>query len=112
MVSHQFEPNGSRHSARLVTSPSCHNHLCLIYNDRVEQLATVIPYIKSGLELGEECLYLVNDNTAKNVIDAIKLTLFDIDKALASGALAILTKTDSYVKYKNFDSEWMDFWVK
>jgi len=41
-----------------------HDHLCLIYESLEEQLAAVIPFFKKGLKSNEQCVYIVDDNTA------------------------------------------------
>lgn len=91
----------------MLEASGSHDHLCLIYNNREEQLAAAVPFIRAGLERGEKCLYVVDDNTAATVIDAMKATGIDTDKALASGALSVVTKRDSYLKNGEFDPDWM-----
>ena len=76
-----------------------HDHLCLIYETQEEQFAAVIPFIRIGLERGEKCVYIVDDNTAVAVLEAMRADGIDIDsvsfsthRILFSFQLAILKK--------------------
>ncbi len=90
-----------------------HDHLCLIYESREEQFSTVIPFMKIGLERGERCVYIVDDNTAEMVIDRMKGANIDVENALKSGQLTIANKQDAYLKQGYFDPDWMiDFLEK
>lgn len=84
-----------------------HDHLCLIYETQAEQFAAIIPYIKAGLERREKCFYVADDNTAAAVTDALRAGGIDVDSALQSGALTILTKQETYLKDGRFDPDQM-----
>lgn len=84
-----------------------HDHLCLIYETREEQFAAVVPFMRLGLARGEQCLYIVDDNTAQAVLDALRAGAIDVEAALASGALVIAAKQDAYLRQGYFDPEWM-----
>lgn len=75
-----------------------HDHLCLIYETQEELLAAVVPFIRIGLERGEKCGYVADENTAVSALEAMRADGIDVDSAVKSGALTVLTKTDSYVK--------------
>jgi PAS domain S-box-containing protein len=89
-----------------------HDHLCLIYDSREEQLAAVIPFIRMGLERGEQCVYIVDENTSETVTTAIREAGIDVNSAVTSGALVILTKQEAYLKKGYFDPEWMINFLK
>jgi two-component system, chemotaxis family, sensor kinase Cph1 len=57
--------------AELASELSLHEHPCLIYDTREEQFATALPYLRAGLERGEKCLYLADENTAADVFGAL-----------------------------------------
>jgi hypothetical protein len=84
-----------------------HDHLCLIYETQEEQFAAVVPFVKAGLERREKCLYIVDDNTASAVLEAIRAGGVKVDSALQSGALVIFTKQDTYLKDGRFDPDRM-----
>lgn len=84
-----------------------HDHLCLIYESLEEQLAAVIPFIRAGLERHERCLYVADDNSVEVVLSALRTGGIDVDGATASGALAVITKREAYLKEGRFDPDWM-----
>lgn len=89
-----------------------HDHLCLIYESREEQLAAVMPFMRIGLERGERCVYIADDNTVATVIEAMRAEGIDVDVALDSGALSVITKHETYLKEGRFDPEWMINFLK
>jgi len=89
-----------------------HDHLCLIYETQEEQFAAVIPYMRIGLERGEKCIYIADDNTAEMVINGMKAAGVDVESAVASGSLLIVSKQDSYLKQGYFDPDWMINFLK
>lgn len=82
-----------------------HDHLCLIYKTREEQFAAVVPYMRIGLERGEKCVYIVDDNTASTVTDTMHSGGIDIDSMIKSGALVILNKQEAYLKQGYFEPD-------
>ncbi|WP_435181415.1 MEDS domain-containing protein [Halorussus sp. AFM4] len=63
------------------------DHFALIYDEQAEQFATVIPYIKQGLERGERCLYIVDEGV---IADSQLETIADAAGGDARVALSIL----------------------
>ena len=84
-----------------------HDHLALIYDKQDEQLDIIVPYLRMGLERGEKSVYIVDDTSAESVVMAMERHGIDVDAAMASGALAIITKHDAYLKNGEFDPDWM-----
>jgi len=76
---------------RAIEKPGVHDQLCLIYETQEEQFSAVIPFMKIGLERGEKCLYVVDDNTADMVINGMKAAGMDVEAAIASGKLNIVS---------------------
>jgi PAS domain S-box-containing protein len=79
-----------------------HDHICLIYETREEQLAAVVPFLISGLERGEKCFYIVDENTPEILTAALKADGVDTDAAFASGALTIVDPGKAYLKDGDF----------
>jgi MEDS: MEthanogen/methylotroph, DcmR Sensory domain len=84
-----------------------HEHLCLIYGTQEEQFAAALPYLRTGLERGERCLYIVDENSAAAVLDALRKGGTDVDRYLRSGALTMTHKRETYLKQGRFDPDWM-----
>jgi PAS domain S-box-containing protein len=76
----------------------CH-HACLIFESQAEQLAAVIPFLQTGLERGETCIYLMEDERAGAVVEALRAGGIDVDSALQSGAVTIVHRPISPVEY-------------
>jgi len=90
-----------------LASCAAHDHLALIYDHQDEQLDIVVPFLRLGLERGEKCVYIHDDNTAASVIAAMERHGIDVAAATASRALNIITKTDAYLKNGDFDPDRM-----
>jgi PAS domain S-box-containing protein len=75
-----------------------HNHLALIYETREEQFAAAIPAIRIGIERREKCVYVADENTSDDVIDALRHEGIDVDAAVKSGSLIVATKRETTLK--------------
>lgn len=84
-----------------------HDHFALIYDRQEEQFDIIIPFLKIGLEQGEKSVYIVDDNSDAAVRLGMEKYGIDVDRAIDSGALVILTKQDAYLKNGDFDPDWM-----
>lgn len=85
-----------------------HEHLCLIYENHEEQLGAIVPFFKTGLKRNEKCVYIADDNTAGDVIGALK----QIDEnlfcpAIGNNKFSVLSKNDAYLKGGYFSPEKM-----
>ncbi len=99
-------PNHSR-LVEVLGRLGAHDHLCLIYETQAEQFAAVIPFMRLGLARGEQCLYIADDNTASAVLAAMRAGGIDVDAAVASGALTVATKRETYLKHGYFEPDAM-----
>ena len=89
-----------------------HEHLALIYDHQEEQFDIVIPFLKIGLERGEKSVFIVDGSTDEAVRGGMEGYGIDVERAIASGALVIMTKTDAYLKNGDFDPDWMIAFLK
>lgn len=92
---------------RAIENISVHDHLCLIYKNKKEQFATVVPFMRIGLERGEKCVYVADENTANDVMEAMRAGGIDVNAARKKGSLAIITKKDAYLRHGYFDPDEM-----
>jgi len=93
--------------AEVVSRLKLHEHLCVIYDTQEEQFAAALPYLRTGLERGEKCLYIVDENTAAAVLDALGKGGTNVDRYLRSGALTIARKEETYHERGRFEPDWM-----
>ncbi len=84
------------------------DHICPIYKNAAEQMAVAIPFLKDGLVRGERCLYIADDQTAKQTAQALEAAGVDVAHEQARLALSILTKRETYLKSgEEFDPQAM-----
>lgn len=81
------------------------DHVAFLYTSRTEQFGVVIPYIQQGLQRNERCLYVADENSRTEVVEAFQSCGIDVDAALESGALTIQTKDGTYLKDGSFSPE-------
>jgi len=75
-----------------------HDHLCLIHETPEEQFAAVIPFLRLGLERGERCVYIADENSPATIVAALQGAGIDTRRAMESGALAILTAQQTFLR--------------
>ncbi|SEP62094.1 MEDS domain-containing protein [Natrinema salaciae] len=88
-----------------VPEHSSYDHLALLYETQAEQFATAIPYVTQGLERGERCLYIADENDVETILAALRDAGVDVDGALESGALTVHTAQESYLRNGAFDPD-------
>ncbi len=79
------------------------NHWCVIHDTNVEQLVVVVPIVQDSLERGARCLYIADEHQVAGVESALQAGGVDAAGALASGALRIATKEETYQRFGAFD---------
>lgn len=71
------------------------DHLCLIYDrDPAEQMSALVPFIKQGLEGGEQCIYIADDQTTDEVALALEGSGIDVRDELKRGTLLLWTREE------------------
>ncbi|WP_245742027.1 sensor histidine kinase [Natrinema salaciae] len=80
-------------------------HLAVIHESQAERLAAVVPFMRQGIERGERCLYIVNDRSESDLIEAMERGGIDVDAVLESGALTFRTVEDTYLRTGTFDPD-------
>jgi hypothetical protein len=82
------------------------DHIALIYETPEERLSAVTPLIRVGLEKGEICLYISNEEDDTDMVEALKAGNIDVDKAIGNGGLILTHKKEMYFKRGYFDPDW------
>lgn len=96
-----------RRVAEAVAAVEPGQHLCAIYETQAEQFSVAIPYLCAGLEKGERCIYITSETDAPVILQALRERGCDADAFVASGALLVLSKRDTYLKDGHFDPDRM-----
>jgi signal transduction histidine kinase len=67
------------------------DHVCTLYEQRDEEVAIAVSYIRAGLDRGELCVCVVDDG-GESILDALASEGIDIDAEMRRGRLAIFEK--------------------
>jgi signal transduction histidine kinase len=80
-----------------------HDHCCLIYDETEEPLAAVAPFLRTGLERGEKCIYVADESPAEAILEALRGAGVDVEAAIRAGALTLASSRDTYLEHGSFD---------
>src|SRR5579859_1197398 len=84
-------------------------HVCPIYSSPDERLLLLVPYFKTGIARGEQCLYIADEAS----VDALRANGIGTDEDLARGLVVMLTTRESYLRNGRFDPDRMfEFWAE
>jgi signal transduction histidine kinase len=67
------------------------DHVCTLYDQRDEELAIAVSYIRAGLDRGEVCVCVVDDG-GESILAALASEGVDIDAEMRKGRLTIFEK--------------------
>jgi signal transduction histidine kinase len=88
------------------------DHFALIYDSEAELYRATVPFVRQGLERGEQVLYVLDERSEAEVVDTLRARGIDVDEALASGALRFETVEDTYLRKRPFDpAEMISFYA-
>ena len=73
-----------------------HEHLALLFSSQREQFDFVVPYLRTGLERDERCLYLVDDITPTAIIAKLHAEGLEVESALEARSLVIDVRSRGY----------------
>lgn len=100
-------PTGDSALLQAIERLDIHQHLCLIYEAPQEQFAAVVPFMRIGIERGQQCVYIADENTIETVRQALEEGGIDTASAIHSGGLRLVTKRETYLKEGRFDPDKM-----
>jgi chemotaxis family two-component system sensor kinase Cph1 len=83
------------------------DHVAVFYRDQREQFAATVPFIRTGIERGERCLYVTSDNNPDTVRDALRTDGLDVAVLQSSDTLQILPARDVYLRTGRFEKDSM-----
>jgi hypothetical protein len=67
------------------------DHVCTLYDQRDEEVAIAVSYVRAGLERSELCVCVVDDG-GKNILDALASEGIDTGAEMRKGRLVIFEK--------------------
>ncbi len=105
MIIQCFKCSGT---GEIISKPVCAgDHVCYFYTDSGRQLKTALSFIADGLRQKERCIYIADGNTPEEVSAALSALGIRVKELCKIGALAILSKHETYLKEGSFIPEKM-----
>lgn len=80
-------------------------HIALFHKSHEEQLATVVPFVRQGIARGERVMYVLDELSEADAIEALRGGDVDVDAAAESGALTFHTLEETYLRNGYFDPD-------
>lgn len=99
---------GSRRSRRrrpFEDPEHANDHFAHIYETRAEQLAVAVPFLREGLEGGEQCICVVDETADEErvITRALEADGVDVAAARAAGDLVIYSAQETYLRTDPFN---------
>jgi hypothetical protein len=92
---------------RAMAKLGVHDHACVIFETREQQIEAQTAYIATGLARGHRCAYAADANDVEDVRGFLRAAGVDVDAAEAQGAFAVMTARESYLRDGAFDPDLM-----
>jgi signal transduction histidine kinase len=74
-----------------------------MYRTRAEQFAAVLPWVRFGIERGERCIYIADDNELGVVRESLGSLGITVGTALEPSVLLLYAKSDAFIRQDRFD---------
>jgi PAS domain S-box-containing protein len=88
-----------------------HSHPCSIYRTTQQLKRQFVPYLRSGLALGEKCVYFIDENDERFVLDAMQEGGFDLSLYLKTGQFEIVHTRDAHLAGGHFgEDKMLGYW--
>jgi hypothetical protein len=88
-----------------------HSHACSMYEHVEQQKLQFVPFLQSGLLLGDRCIYFIDHNQPLFVLDAMQENGFDLKPYIERLAFSIVPTKDAYLTDDYFEvSKMIAYW--
>jgi hypothetical protein len=87
-------------------------HMCGFFRGAQEQYRYLLPFIKEGLERGEQAVHVVRGDLHEPHLNRLKSFGIDAERALESGQLKLLGWEDTYLSKGRFEMTKMPRLIK
>ncbi|MBN1916433.1 MAG: MEDS domain-containing protein [Verrucomicrobia bacterium] len=89
------------------------DHVALFYRDQREEFSATVPFIRTGIERGEQCLYIAGEEGPDAARDALRTDGIDLDALERAGALLFRSQDEVYLPTGRFDKDrMMSLWTE
>lgn len=86
------------------------DHICAFYRGTAQRDEVLLPFLGEGIVDGHRCICVLDDHDLEQVTKPLSLTL-DVEQALSSGQLDLLTSDEAYLPDGTFTVDRMiGFW--
>ena len=82
-------------------------HVCALFHTADEAYATLLPFIREGLEQGERAFHIIDSAQRLGHLDRLAQAGIDAAGALQSGQLEVRAWEDAYLRGRRFDQDAM-----
>ncbi|HEU4995530.1 MAG TPA: MEDS domain-containing protein [Gemmatimonadaceae bacterium] len=82
-------------------------HICAFFESRDEAYGTLAPYIKQGLDRGEQVISIVDERRRSEHLRRLEAEGIPVDSAIESDRLRVPTVQETYLKGGSFDGDSM-----
>lgn len=97
--------------SEILKALAIHQHLCVIYETLDQQYSVAVPFLKIGLDRGEKCFYVADEDTTASILKAMRAQDVEVDAAIEKGMLTMAVKGQTYMKRGYFDPiEMITYW--
>ncbi|HEX7259414.1 MAG TPA: MEDS domain-containing protein [Candidatus Saccharimonadia bacterium] len=98
-------PRPNKRFLQTIQNVEVHDHVCLLYRDSQEGLASAAAFIEAGLRKHDQCIYISDDNTPEAVLQALEHAGITTENMLETEQLVLGTKDGSYLENGSFSPD-------
>ena len=88
------------------------DHLCSIYQNKVQQFSQLVPFILEGLQQNQKCIYIQDSNSQEEIIHQFNQFGIDLGPYLTSKQMEIVQKDLVYLQNGIFDKNIVESSIK
>ena len=81
-------------------------HSACIFRTEEEQFKAVVPFILAGLSRGDKCVYILDDTSEDDVVDAMMMAR-DVQRHVDDGDITFLRRDEAYLRDGCFNADRM-----
>lgn len=82
-----------------------YRHVCAFFNSPEEEYATLLPFVRDGIERGERALHIVRSQFREHHLDRLRGAGIDVATAQQRGQLEVSAPEGTYLPGGHFDKE-------
>jgi hypothetical protein len=82
-----------------------YRHVCAFFNSPEEEYATLLPFVRDGIERGERALHIVRSQFREHHLDHLRGAGIDVATAQQRGQLEVSAPEGTYLPGGRFDKE-------